>query len=320
MKNAYLIFFIILLISPACKEKKPDYNPEQLSISSAKVGEVYLEQSQTVSNIPTDKDILIEFSGTIDTSTIKANIFLKAESNDILVSNAKYNEAYRTIALTTDQQFENNSIYKLDILSGLKGKNNESFTEVSYTFKTEAGLLTIDQIILNSLDFANSTTLQDIDFKDISIEILFSEPLNPDDYKSFFSLSNNAVLSFELADSDKKVILKNSEDLNDLSEYIFSISENIKSINDADFDGFSNTFYTDLDSTYKFPIISDNELLDLVQSQTFKYFWDFAHPASGMIRERNTSGDRVTTGGTGFGIMSIIVGIERNFIPKIRMS
>ena len=35
-----------------------------------------------------------------------------------------------------------------------------------------------------------------------------------------------------------------------------------------------------------------------------------------MARERNTSGNLVTTGGSGFGIMSIIVGIERGFISR----
>lgn len=65
-----------------------------------------------------------------------------------------------------------------------------------------------------------------------------------------------------------------------------------------------------------FPILADDELLTHVQQQTFKYFWDFAHPASGMARERNSSGNTVTSGGSGFGIMSIIVGIERNFILR----
>lgn len=73
---------------------------------------------------------------------------------------------------------------------------------------------------------------------------------------------------------------------------------------------------TGLDSTDKFPRISDEELLTLVQRQTFKYFWDFAHPVSGMARERNTSGETVTSGGSGFGIMSIVVGVHRNFISR----
>ena len=61
---------------------------------------------------------------------------------------------------------------------------------------------------------------------------------------------------------------------------------------------------------------TDDELLDMVQEYTFRYFWDFAHPVSGLIRERNTSSGTVTMGGTGFGIMSILVGIERGFVTR----
>lgn len=67
--------------------------------------------------------------------------------------------------------------------------------------------------------------------------------------------------------------------------------------------------------------LSDSALLDIVQKQTFRYFWDFAHPVSGMARERsNTSFDygheTVATGGTGFGIMSIITAVERGWISR----
>ena len=73
---------------------------------------------------------------------------------------------------------------------------------------------------------------------------------------------------------------------------------------------------TAIDSTDKFPVLSDDNLLTLVQKQTFKYFWDFAHPVSGLARERNTSGDVVTSCGSGFGIMTIPVAIERKFITR----
>ena len=48
--------------------------------------------------------------------------------------------------------------------------------------------------------------------------------------------------------------------------------------------------------------LSDSALLDLVQKQTFKYFWDFAHPVSGMARERSNESfgygnETITTGG-----------------------
>lgn len=61
---------------------------------------------------------------------------------------------------------------------------------------------------------------------------------------------------------------------------------------------------------------TDEELLDMVQQYTFRYFYDFAHPVSGLARERNTSGDIVTSGGSGFGIMALLVGIERGFITR----
>jgi hypothetical protein len=66
--------------------------------------------------------------------------------------------------------------------------------------------------------------------------------------------------------------------------------------------------------------LSDDALLDLIQKQTFKYFWDFADPSTKLARERSnitTYGHEVlTTGGSGFGIMSIIVGVERGFIQR----
>ncbi len=63
-------------------------------------------------------------------------------------------------------------------------------------------------------------------------------------------------------------------------------------------------------------VFSDEQMLDMVQEYTFRYFWDFAHPASGMARERNTSDNTITSGGSGFGIMALPVGIERGFITR----
>ena len=66
---------------------------------------------------------------------------------------------------------------------------------------------------------------------------------------------------------------------------------------------------------------SDPELLELVQRQTFRYFWEFAHPRSGLARDRSDPAsdqglDTVVTGGSGFGVMAIIVAAERNWITR----
>lgn len=105
--------------------------------------------------------------------------------------------------------------------------------------------------------------------------------------------------------------------LQGLSRYSLLLDKTLKSTNGGALqEGFTFQLSTQIDSTPKFPLISDEELLTLIQRQTFKYFWDFAHPISGMARERNNSGEVVTTGGSGFGVMSIIAGIHRGFITR----
>ena len=73
-----------------------------------------------------------------------------------------------------------------------------------------------------------------------------------------------------------------------------------------------------------FPVISDDSLLTLTEYRTFRYFWDGAEPVSGMARERyhedniypENDKNIVTTGGSGFGIMAILTGIDRHFITR----
>lgn len=69
---------------------------------------------------------------------------------------------------------------------------------------------------------------------------------------------------------------------------------------------------------------ADVQLLDRVQRDALKYFWDFAEPNSLLGRERyhedgiypQNDAHVVTTGGSGFGLATIIVGIDRGFIPR----
>ena len=67
--------------------------------------------------------------------------------------------------------------------------------------------------------------------------------------------------------------------------------------------------------------LDDDALLELVQRQTFRYFWDFAHPVSGLARERSNLAfgygpETVTTGGSGFGAMALVIGAERGWIAR----
>ena len=72
------------------------------------------------------------------------------------------------------------------------------------------------------------------------------------------------------------------------------------------------------------PQLSDSALLDMVQQQTIKYFTEGAEPVSGMARERfhvdndypDNDKNIVTTGGSGFGVMALLVAIDRKFITR----
>jgi hypothetical protein len=64
--------------------------------------------------------------------------------------------------------------------------------------------------------------------------------------------------------------------------------------------------------------MSDDELLSMIQEECFRYYWERgSHPQSGMALESVPGDPRiVATGASGFGIMSIVVGMERDFITQ----
>ena len=87
--------------------------------------------------------------------------------------------------------------------------------------------------------------------------------------------------------------------------------------------------------------ISDSALLDIVQRQTFRYFWHYAHPVSGLARERDNTvhaeyywdfineaddepnlskgtfgSEACAIGGSGMGILATVVAVNRGWIGR----
>src|SRR6478735_12429600 len=70
--------------------------------------------------------------------------------------------------------------------------------------------------------------------------------------------------------------------------------------------------------------ISDSALFDTVERRTFAYFWTGAEPNSGMAAERvhidndypENDQSTIAVGGSGFGLMAILAGIERGYITR----
>lgn len=151
------------------------------------------------------------------------------------------------------------------------------------------------------------------------IKISFSAALNKSTVANAVTIKDNAGTNVNYTatyeDNDNTIVLKPT--LAVITKYTVGVTTGLKSTESASLQSaLTVNLATGIDSTDKFTAISDNQLLDLVQKQTLKYFYDFGHPVSGLARERNTSGDVVTTGGTGFGIMAMIVGVNRGFITR----
>jgi len=160
-----------------------------------------------------------------------------------------------------------------------------------------------------------------INSNSIDCKIKFSAPIDTS------SLENSIVFvtktgsytpaTISTENGDSAIRIKSVQQLHAISAYYLTVHTSLSSRMGSQLAArYTIKCITPVDTSDKFPRISDEQLLQLIQEKTFRYFYDFAHPLSGMSRERNSSGDVVTIGGSGFGLMALTVGIERNFISR----
>nr|WP_294906524.1 glucoamylase family protein [uncultured Lacibacter sp.] len=179
--------------------------------------------------------------------------------------------------------------------------------------------VTLQSLKLNGVDFANNLVygapLQPV------LRLQFSQPLQRSSIaasvKMLTASGSEVSINTSFQNNDSVLVVQPAASLTAIARYQFVVTSGLRSASNGNYIGsVDKTFITQIDSSRKFPAITDDELLTKVQQQTFKYFWDFAHPVSGLARERNTSGDLVTSGGSGFGAMAIVTGIHRSFITR----
>jgi hypothetical protein len=314
-----IIFFFILsfIFLTGCNDQD-EIQPE-LELISLKSGDMIIFSDATNLNIPLDGNFTAEFSSAIDTSDLKKLIFLTNTQNDTVFFKMSYSVNGKVISLFTTDSLVQKSNYNFIFSEKIEGLSGEHFNGLSILFTTKYATLSLLNAMIGNIDLLSSTIAKDISLSP-TIELEFNRPLAIESVSSssirLMNKNANADLNFSFKNQNKTVVITVDGTLMHLSKYSLSLSASLLGQSNEQFSGLTKTFYTEIDSTAKFPVISDDQLLTLIQSQTFKYFWDFAHPESGMTRERNTSGDIVTTGGSGFGIMAIIVGIERGFITR----
>ncbi len=192
-------------------------------------------------------------------------------------------------------------------LSCKKGKED---SPVPLTFRETA-------VVINGVTTGpyNNTAVDPV------IKISFSTAVNASNLSAniiFKNLSSAVSVAFTaILENGNTIVIRPTASLAGISVYNVRVPTTLKSTAGGNLQTeVSITFNTGVDDTDKFPRITDEELLTKIQQQTFKYFYDFGHPQSGMARERNTSGDVVTSGGSGFGVMALVTGIHRNFISR----
>ncbi|QOI98742.1 MAG: Ig-like domain-containing protein [Flammeovirgaceae bacterium] len=270
-------------------------------------------------NIPIEQPITVVFSASLLLSTVDDAITLKVQGGDEMPFNFIAFDNDRRLTLTPAAALEPNQFYELSITTDLRGKQGETFAGITVLFKTKAGILSVVSLKFNGVESLYTSPVIDIP-RSTTVEITFSHSLDPAKINSTYlritGPAGSVQSTYAATDENRKVTITPLLPLSHLQRYRVYVSPELTGVNQETITQFTKNFYTEVDPTPKFPIITDEELLTLVQQQTFKYFWDFAHPASGMARERNTSGNLVTSGGSGFGIMAIIVGIERGFITR----
>ena len=182
-------------------------------------------------------------------------------------------------------------------------------------------------IVLNTITMdnitANSTLTYNIS-RTVTIKLSFDNAVKRTTVPAAIKLTEGTAgtwpvnINYERGDS--VVVVTPASPLKYLTSYNITVSTSLASVNGGRLYSESTAaFFTQIDSSRKFPPISDAALLDLVQQQTFKYFWDYGHPVSGLARERSNGDDNVvTSGGSGFGIMTIPVAIQRSFITRVQ--
>jgi hypothetical protein len=278
-----------------------------------------LKEGQLIEDAPSDKNLVLSFSDQLLKESIENKLTVTDVDGAVLALAFNYLDEQKTVSIAFSEPLQKNSLYMVE-LGLIQSTKKSEFPGATFSFNTERGTFSLIAADVEDNDLRGSARIQNISTKP-TIKISFSADLSPDlALNDYITLSNkvgqNVPLQFNSTTDLSQWEFIPTEAIDHLAKYELSISKDLSSTDNLSFRGFNKAFYTVIDSTYKFPQITDAALLTKVQEQTFKYFWDFGHPVSGLARERNTSGDVVTIGGSGFGVMAILVGIERGFISR----
>lgn len=310
-KSLYILYLAFLLI--ACGEDDGEVRSRGFVITSVSIGLLDLSEDQLLENVPIDQDISISFSTEVRLEDLQAAITLRRGTEALGFTLAQSQGL--GFVITPSETLRANTSHHLDISADLVSPTGASFPGASFSFKTQAVGLQLLSVTFGGKEALDQGRVTDVP-RSLDLNLTFSAIVDMESLSSSITIGRGVPLVLTQLDPANEVSVSVDPSLPPISRFVLSISDNLVGANGEGFPGYAQELYTEIDPTFKFPEVADEELLTLVQEQTFKYFWDFAHPTSGLARERNTSGDLVTIGGSGFGVMAILVGIERGFITR----
>jgi hypothetical protein len=311
MKPIYFLLGFILMLS-ACKE---DENPV-LILLQASAGNLKIPlDGNTTEGIPLDRTISLRFSENLDLQTVAGSLILKVDGQS-LQTNINVISGH-TVTVQAIGGLRSGKVHQLEILGTLKSATGANYSGRTLSFSTQSGSLAVSGTTFAGAERLANGRIQNVNLA-LDARIDFNFTIDPSTVDASLKLTgpDAPAVTFELTEDQRGLHIRSATPMSDLARYSLTLDPKLLGLNGESFSGWQQEFYTAVDPQPKFPLISDEELLTKVQEHTFRYFWDFAHPNSGMARERSTSGNTVTTGGSGFGMMALIVGVERGFITR----
>jgi hypothetical protein len=311
---AALLLSTSLFFSSCDEEEDPsNMEPERLQVSFARVGGQSILDMNTVDG---DGTLNMRFSHPVEVTS--DDLFQVYADGVLLEDTESWNSLDERVMIELQEDWREIQTYTLQTSGPLTSPGVESLEPFSFSFNIAPQPLSIVRLVSDTVAFA-----MDGNALNHSIPIAgpftftFSHPLSisPAALGDQITLEGRAAVDFTVvAQSDSVFELRFPEPLADFTTYQLSVASSLGEVVGRGFNGLELAFYTGASAEPDFPILSDEALMTKVQEQTFRYFWDFGHPVSGMARERNTSLNTVTSGGSGFGLMSMIVAVERDFI------
>jgi hypothetical protein len=286
---------------------------ERLTITFVRLGSQNISDMSTVDG---DGDLTMRFSSPVE---VTSNDLFQIYADGVLLEDTEsWNSLDERLTIQLEEDWVEGQTYTLQTSTPITSPGLEPLEAFSISFTIGLGALSVEALTSDTVAFAlDGESLNDEIPVVGPFTITFSHALSisPEELGDQMTIEGPEAVDFTVvAQNDSVFQLQFAQPLADFTTYQLSVSPSLGAAAGRDFTGLDLIFYTGASAELDFPLLSDEALLTKVQEQTFRYFWDFGHPVSGMARERNTSLNTVTSGGSGFGLMAMIVGVEREFI------